>query len=114
MHEVSIVEALIDQVECEVARAGAAGPVSRLAISIGRLSGVNSDSIRFAFELLSPGTLVDSAELVIDEPAAVCVCRACGQRTEIDEFVLECPRCGGVDISLDGGQQMLLETIDVE
>ena len=61
MHEVSIVEALIEQVGEEVERAGASGRVTRLALSIGQLSGVHSDSIRFAFELLSPGTILEGA-----------------------------------------------------
>ncbi len=114
MHEVSIVEALIEQVEGEVARAGASGKVTRLAVSIGRLSGVQSDSIRFAFELLAPGTLVEGASLEIEEPRAVCVCAACGARTELEELCLECPTCASHEISLVGGQEMLLQTIDID
>jgi hydrogenase nickel incorporation protein HypA/HybF len=114
MHEVSIVEALIEQVEGEVERAGASGRVTRLGLSIGRLSGVHADSIRFAFELLSPGTILEGADLEIDEPRAVCVCSACGARTELEELSLDCPGCGDVDITLHGGQEMLLQTIDVD
>jgi hydrogenase nickel incorporation protein HypA/HybF len=114
MHEVSIVEALIEQVEGEVARAGASGKVTRLGLSIGRLSGVQSDSIRFAFELLSPGTLVEHAALDIEQPRAVCVCAACGMRTELEELRLECPACASHEISLLGGQEMLLQTIDID
>ena len=114
MHEVSIVEALIEQVEGEVARAGASGRVSRLGLSIGRLSGVQVDSIRFAFELLSPGTLVENAVLEIEEPQATCVCAGCGARTDLEELCLECPACSGHDISIEGGREMLLQTIDVD
>ena len=53
MHELSIVEALIDQVGQELDRAGQQGRVLRLELSIGRLSGVNPDSVRFAFGLLA-------------------------------------------------------------
>ena len=114
MHEVSIVEALIEQVEGEVARAGASGKVTRLALSIGRLSGVQVDSIRFAFELLAPGTLVEGALLEIEEPKAFCVCSACSTSAELEEFCLECPACGGQQISIEGGREMLLQTIDVD
>ena len=93
MHELSIVEALMGQVEEEVKRAGG-GQVSRLSLIIGRLSGVNCDSIRFAFELLAPGTLLESAELEISEPRAECVCGNCGATSEIDRVVAECPGCG--------------------
>jgi len=114
MHELSIVEALIEQVEAEVEQAGAAGPVSRLALSIGRLSGVCADSVRFAFELLSPDTILAGAALEIEEPKAVCVCHGCAERTELEELCLHCPACGSPDITIEGGQEMLLETIDVE
>ncbi len=114
MHEVSIVEALIEQVEGEVTRAGASGKVTRLGLSIGRLSGVQVDSIRFAFELLAPGTLVEGAALEIEEPPAVCVCADCNARTDLDELCLECPICDGHEISIDGGREMLLQTIDID
>ena len=92
MHELSIVEALIDQVRRELDRAGQHGDaVLRLEMSIGRLSGVHADSVRFAFDLLAPGTLLDGAEIVIHEPKAVCRCHACNARTEIDDLVVQCP-----------------------
>ena len=107
MHELSIVEALIDQVGQELDRQGQQGRVLRLELSIGRLSGVNCDSVRFAFGLIAPGTVVEDAEIVIREPKAACRCRACGARTEIDDLVIQCPPCGSDDISIEGGRELL-------
>jgi len=114
MHELSIVEALTAQVEEEVKQAGESGRVTRLSLVIGRLSGVNCDSIRFAFELLAPGTLLESAELEISEPRAECVCADCGATSQIDRLVPECPDCASPDITFRGGTELLLETIDLE
>ena len=114
VHEVSIVEALIAEVESQAAAADHAGRVTRLEVEIGRLSGINVDSIRFAFELLAPGTRLEGAELRIDEPKAVCVCRRCGGRSIIDELVFDCPACGSVEVTLEGGDQMLLRSIELE
>lgn len=114
MHELSIVEALIDQVEREVAASGHAGRVTKLDVVIGKLSGVCVDSVRFAFELLAPGTIVESAEMHVDEPQAVCCCAGCGARSEIDELTFQCPACGSEDVSIEGGQEMLLQTIELE
>ncbi len=110
----SIVQSLIDQVEGELTRAGASGRVSRLDLVIGRLSGVHSDSIRMAFQLLSPGTVVEGAELRIDEPPAELVCRDCQARLPIRELTRSCPRCGSNAILIQGGQQLLLQSIDVD
>ena len=114
MHELSIVEALIDQVGQELERAGQPGRVLRVELSIGRLSGVHGESVRFAFGLLAPGTRVEGAEIVIQEPKAVCQCRACHAQTEIDDLVVQCPRCASNDISIEGGRELMLQSIEIE
>ncbi len=114
MHELSVVEALIDQVRETLVQEGGKGRVSKLELSIGRLSGVNCESVRFAFELLSPGTVAEGAEVEIQQPKAACNCRACHARTEIDELVIQCPRCSSSDISIEGGRELLLQSIEVE
>jgi hydrogenase nickel incorporation protein HypA/HybF len=114
MHELSIVEALIDQVGRELDRTGQPGRVRQVELSIGRLSGVNCDSIRFAFGLLSSGTLVEDAEIVIQEPRAICNCQACHAKVEIDDLVVECPRCANNDITIEGGRELVLQSIEVE
>jgi hydrogenase nickel incorporation protein HypA/HybF len=113
MHELAIVEALIEQAQRELDRAGEQGRAVRLELGIGRLSGVNSESVRFAFELLAPGTCVEGAEVVIREPKAVCRCRACNARVEIDSLVAECPQCSSDDIVIEGGRELMLQSIDV-
>jgi hydrogenase nickel incorporation protein HypA/HybF len=114
MHELSIVEALIEQVGEEVRQAGVEGKIAKLELSIGRLSGVNADSIRFAFELLASDTILAGAEIVIHEPKAVCRCNNCLAETEIESPLLQCPRCSSDDVSIDGGRELLLQSIDVE
>jgi len=113
VHELSIVEAILEQAEQEIRRSGQEGPVRRLELSIGHLSGVNCDSLRFAFDLLSPETAFAGAELQIHQPAAVCACRACGTRSEVTEFAVECPKCGSDDVLIEGGRDMLLESIEL-
>jgi hydrogenase nickel incorporation protein HypA/HybF len=114
VHEASIVQALIEQVEAEVARAEQRGQVVGLELAIGRLSGVHVDAIRFAFEFLSAQTLVEGAELRIREPDAYAVCRACGAREPVTELTMECPSCGSSEIRIEGGQELILESIELE
>ena len=109
-----LVEALIDQVVRELKRADQQGTVRGLELSVGRLSGVNCESVRFAFGLLAPGTSVENAEIVIHQPKAVCHCRACGARVEIDDLVVECSECAGGEIAIEGGRDLILQSIEVE
>jgi hydrogenase nickel incorporation protein HypA/HybF len=114
VHEVALVQALIEQVQREVETAGHGGRVVRVDLIVGRMSGAHPDSLRFAFELLAPGTLVAGAALGIEEAKAVCACRACGAQTEIDELLVACPGCGSGDIHIRGGRDLLLQSIELD
>lgn len=114
MHEISLCEALIDQVEKEVERCGQGGRVVGVEVVIGRLSGVHPDSLRFAFELLVPGTFLEEAELTLAESKATCYCRQCDGRAEIDGLPVECPQCHSGDITIEGGRELLLSSIEIE
>jgi hydrogenase nickel incorporation protein HypA/HybF len=119
MHELAIAEALIEQVGAELERAGRdtrlrVGAVKRLELAVGWLSGVHCDSLRFAFELLSPGTPAEGAELSIRQPPAISRCRQCGTATEITEMVIDCPHCRSPEIVIEEGRELLLESIEIE
>ena len=114
MHEMSIVQTLLEQVESDVRNSGHTGRISTLHLVIGRLSGVHVDAIRFAFELLAPESMASGAELVIDQPRAILCCSACGWQQEIDELQASCPACGSADVTIRGGQELVLQSIELE
>ncbi len=110
----SIVQALLEQVQSAVEESGHTGRVLSIHLTIGRLSGVHADSIRFAFDLLSPDSFARSVELVIDEPKALLGCRDCGSEHEIEELHASCPACGVANVTIRGGQDLLLQSIELE
>jgi hydrogenase nickel incorporation protein HypA/HybF len=114
VHEMSIVQTLLEQVQSEVEKSGQQGRVVSLHLVIGRLSGVHVDSIRLGFELLSPNSIADGATLCIDQPRARSHCDTCGAQPEIEEIVDHCPACGQADITIRGGQELLLQSIELE
>jgi hydrogenase nickel incorporation protein HypA/HybF len=109
----SIVQALIEQVEAEIQKSEATGSVTGLDLVIGRLSGVHVDSIRFAYEFLAPGTVLEGAQLRIREPSASITCRVCRHRQDISELLMRCPRCGSDDVVIEGGRELLLQSIEL-
>jgi hydrogenase nickel incorporation protein HypA/HybF len=109
----SIVQALIDQVTAEVEQSQHRGRVLAVDIVVGRMSGVHVDSIRFAFELLSPGTLVAGADLRIREPKAIVACRDCRARHDIEQIRVDCPDCGSGNVVIQGGQDLWLQSIEL-
>ena len=114
MHELAIVDSMIEQVRAELVRAGASGRVTRIDLVIGRLSGVCPESVRFGFEVLARETELEAAEIVIREPKARCVCRSCRATTELDQFEGRCPQCDSREIQIDGGRELVLESIELE
>ena len=109
----SIVLALIEQVGAELEKSEHRGRVVCLDLMIGRMSGIHVDSFRFAFDVLSPGTIVEGAELRIDEPRAALRCHACGAAQQIEEIVVQCPCCGSGQIAIEGGQDLVLHTFEL-
>ncbi len=114
MHEFSIIESLIDQVAEEVKRAGSDGRVRQVCLAIGRLSGVHVESLRFAFEALSPKTLVDGAELLIRQTRAHGLCQGCGAKFDTDDVFAACNECSGGNVRIQGGRDMVLESIELD
>jgi hydrogenase nickel incorporation protein HypA/HybF len=109
MHELSLMTHLLD------AAAAAAGtaPICALRVRVGPLSGVVVDSLRFAFEALSPGTPAEGARLDIEETAVSIHCPRCGADYDTPLGFYQCPACGANDGELRGGKELELVSIEV-
>lgn len=62
MHEVSIIEDLIEEIEFQ-AKAQNAHKVTKIKVKIGKLEELNSDSFHFWFEQLSKGSIAEKATI---------------------------------------------------
>jgi hydrogenase nickel incorporation protein HypA/HybF len=110
MHELSIADAIVT-----IASRHAKGrPVSRVEVRVGHLRQVVPDSLRFAFELITAGTELEGAELALEEVPARVVCTACEQETTLTEFPMHCGACGGFDVEVTAGEELLVVSIEVE
>jgi hydrogenase nickel incorporation protein HypA/HybF len=111
MHEYSIVQSLLKRVQESLGAYQVRG-VRGLRLRVGELSGVDAGLLRTAYELCVPGTLCAGAELRIEEVPARWQCPRCEREVAVGER-LACPDCG-VGVRLVQGDEILLETIDVE
>jgi hydrogenase nickel incorporation protein HypA/HybF len=110
MHELSIAESIVD-----IAVRHARGrPVTRVEVSVGHLRQVVPSALAFAFELVAQGTAADGAELVLNVIPAAGRCRQCGVESVLDGFPLLCTACGSADVELVRGEELLVESLDVE
>ncbi|HYJ00032.1 MAG TPA: hydrogenase maturation nickel metallochaperone HypA [Thermoleophilaceae bacterium] len=110
MHELSIAQALIEIVD----RHAGGRRVTRVEVKVGRLRQVVPDALDFAFELVSQGTPVEGAELVLEDVPAAGTCASCGSDTPLPELPLACRRCGSFDVELTQGEELRVEALEIE
>ncbi len=108
MHELSIVESLIDAV---LEKTGTRA-VTGVNLRIGPLSGVLPDALRFCFDVASAGTTLAGARLQIDEPQGHGRCRTCGNNFVLTDMFLLCP-CGSADVEVVSGRELNLVSVEV-
>ena len=108
MHELAITQSMVDVI---VDRLGSAR-VTAVHVRIGKVFGVVPDAVRFCFDLVAEGTVVEGARLEISEPAGRARCRQCGADFGVDDLVLLC-RCGSVDVELSQGGELLVRAVEV-
>lgn len=113
MHELSIASNLIDIVN-QATEGRDVSRVTALRIVIGEMSTVVPDSLRFAFEVVSRGTIAEDARIDFEKKPLVGRCRDCGEEFQIKEYVFQCPGCRSPKVKIVSGREFLLESIDCE
>jgi hydrogenase nickel incorporation protein HypA/HybF len=113
MHEFSIMESALSMAS-EQARQAGATRVHLLRLRVGALSGAVPEALQFAFEALSPGTLMEGAELGIEEVPAKFYCRNCSAEFTADRMYSECPNCQQASGEIRAGRELELASMEIE
>ncbi|WP_433256982.1 hydrogenase maturation nickel metallochaperone HypA [Streptosporangium sp. CA-135522] len=109
MHEFGIAEAILDAVE----RRADGRRVRRAKVHAGALLRVTEPAINQAFALVAEGSLAEGARVDLVIVPVRLICRSCGQTaTSVDPFAT-CFECGGADIDTEGGDDLVLESIQL-
>jgi hydrogenase nickel incorporation protein HypA/HybF len=110
MHELSIAEGIVAIAE----RHARGRTVTKVEVRVGHLRQVVPTALEFAFELVAKGTVLDGAELELENVPARGRCRDCGAETTMSAFPLACSACGGLDIEILAGEELEVESLEVE
>lgn len=107
MHEFGLCEGVLEAV-----RKRAAGrPVSGIRVRCGVRHAVDPESMAQAFGFVAAGTEADGAAVEVVTVPATVTCRGCGTATQSTDQLAVCPRCGSADVSVDGGDELTLESV---
>lgn len=113
MHERSLVRALLRQVE----GLSAEYPTSRVVqvrVRVGEFSGVEPDLLAMAYDDLVGETPFSGAELAMDRVPLEATCDDCGCSFRIERYKFQCSTCGSRRLSVQGGEELLLESVVME
>ena len=105
MHEMSLAGGVLKLVEDAAARERFTR-VQRLVLAAGALSGVEVGALRFALDAIAPGTCLEGAEIVIDQPLGRAWCMRCSTTVDIASRLDDCPRCGSHQLQPTGGTEL--------
>jgi len=112
MHELSICQSLLDQVE-GIARQQGATRVERILLQVGPLSGLEPALLQRAWPLVATGTCAEAAELVIEAAAIRVHCLDCDAESAATANRLLCGACGGYHTRLVSGDELLLARLEL-
>ncbi|MGZ7109500.1 MAG: hydrogenase maturation nickel metallochaperone HypA [Methanobacterium sp.] len=120
MHELSMADAIV-KTAVDVAEKNEAQEITEVTIEIGKLTLLNPEQLKFMIEVLSENTLLEGAEIVIDEIPIEIKCKSCefigpALSDDLDEFVpiVKCPECEGQELEITKGRECNVKTIKIE
>lgn len=112
MHELSICQALIAQVE-KIAMDHKAQSVESIILKIGPLAGIEALLLQHAYPFACAGTVAAHSKLVIELAALKISCEACGTETEAEPNRLICDACGSHHTTIVSGDEMMLMSVEL-
>lgn len=112
MHEFAVTEGLLEIVQAEARKAGAAR-VDEVYVTIGEMSTFVDRSIEFYFSELSRGTLAEGARLVFNRVEARAHCDLCSVTFRPESTFIVCPRCHSPIPEVTQGKELFVDSIEI-
>lgn len=121
MHEFSTMTQIVNAI-LEEGKKHHANKITRVILEIGELTFLGEEQLRFAFGLLTEGTILEGAELEIEKKEIEVRC-SCGYEGKVDyeekeEFhflipLLRCPKCNE-EVEIVKGRECIIKSVQME
>jgi hydrogenase nickel incorporation protein HypA/HybF len=113
MHEMSLAEGVLQVIEDAALSQGFA-QVRTVWLEIGQLAGVETESLRFCFDVVTRDSIAHEARLEIVETPGQGWCMQCACTVPVAALFDACPQCGSHQIQVTGGNEMRVKELEVE
>ena len=108
MHEFGLCEGIVEA----IARRAAGRRAVRACVRAGAFLRIVDGPFRQAFERAANGSVAENAVVELKVVPALALCRDCHKQSEMYDPVEVCRHCGGTDLALTGGDELVLESIE--
>ena len=113
MHEMALTESLVELIEDEGRKQGFAR-VRVVRLEIGALGSVDPEAIRFCFDAVARGAIVEGAKLEIIAIPGEGWCLDCAKTVAVFERFGACPECGQYHVQVTAGDDMRVKELEVD
>ncbi|MDR1499547.1 MAG: hydrogenase maturation nickel metallochaperone HypA [Tannerellaceae bacterium] len=110
MHELSIALSIIELVREQALRSQALS-IEEVEIEIGRLSGVEVETLTFALQSAVKDTMLERARIVRRDIEGEGICGDCGVGFAVSGIFSPCPHCGSYAVRLIKGKELRVKSI---
>lgn len=113
MHELSIVESLVEIAEA-AARDANAAQVKTVHLKLGEFADVVKEALLFAYDTVTEGTVLGGSTLDVEDVPLIIYCTRCKQETPpVAVQLLACPRCGTFSNDIRQGKELELVSLEI-
>jgi hydrogenase nickel incorporation protein HypA/HybF len=110
MHELSIAQNIVELAE-KYAQRHRALFIEEIELEIGRLAGVEIQTLDFALESAVRNTMLENARIVRHDIGGEGQCADCGACFTVEALFSPCPRCGSYAVGLLKGKELRVKSI---
>jgi len=121
MHEFSMTTQIVENVLREAEKHNAK-KVMEVHLVIGKLTFLGAEQVRFSYNILVDGTIMEGSKLYIQEKNGVVKCSNCGYEGDlmhednpmyhVPAPTLRCPKCGEL-VNIVGGKECTIKSIRI-
>lgn len=113
MHELAVTQSILD-ISLRHAQKVDAKRIVTINLVVGKFSTIVDDSVQFYWDMIAEGTIAQGAKLHFTRVPAEMKCSDCGNTFEPDDKTFACPKCLSPKVRISKGEELRVESIDVE
>lgn len=113
MHEMTLMGGVFEAIERTISKYNVKR-VLKVKLKVGELTNAVPEALALAFEAYCQGTVCEGAELAVERVPILARCRNCRLEFRMKTLFFICPECRNTSIEVLQGEELLLESLEVE